>query len=222
MLSMDGKLGSDDLLTISNVINQLDSLDSSLRNLTNIAELFGPIREGNLASKLRLWYGQGPNAWLFDNAKNDLDLTESCGIDLTELLDDTGMCRRRQSISNALSLLLSLDGSPVQLDFEEAWSYFRNDYWNANLEEVLRLIRKQEGWVVFSTQDVEDAEDDDDTTSVIAASTVTSVLFPNPKAVASQYSKRFNVRGEQFDWVRRTAQRLSTILNFAKSAISGR
>lgn len=75
----------------------------------------------------------------------------------------------------------SLDGSPAMLMIDEAWTFFKDPFMRAKLEEWFRVLAKANCIVVLATQSLTDAIQSG-LMSVLIESTATKIFLPNPEA----------------------------------------
>ena len=75
----------------------------------------------------------------------------------------------------------SLDGSPAMLMIDEAWTFFKDPFMRAKLEEWFRVLAKANCIVVLATQSLHDAIQSG-LMSVLIESTATKIFLPNQEA----------------------------------------
>jgi type IV secretion system protein VirB4 len=156
---------------------------------------------GDLASRLAPWWGSGERAWLFDNAKDELDLSERIiGFDMTRILDDP-TARTPVMMYLFHRVEQRLDGTPAIIVVDEGWKALDDEVFTTRIRDWEKTIRKRNGIVGFATQSAEDA-----LSSRIAAAIVeqaaTQIFMPNPKAQARDYVGGFGLTEHEFELVR--------------------
>ena len=82
-----------------------------------------------------------------------------------------------------------LDGSPTLVALDEAWVYLRHPLFRERLREWLKTLRKMNGAVILSTQNLSDVLNSE-IGDVIVETCPTKVLLPNAEA-ANPASQRF-------------------------------
>src|SRR6185437_7634605 len=100
------------------------------RRLRYFAELLRGDRRphaADLAARLRPWWGEGPNAWLFDNQTDELDLANrTIGFDMTLVLDDPAL-RTPAMMYLFHRVEQRLDGEPTLIVIDEGWKALDDD-----------------------------------------------------------------------------------------------
>lgn len=167
-------------------------------------------REGpaSVADRLSPWCAEGQYGWLFDNPRDDMDLTETgiYGYDLTEFLTDGDAEDPHPARAPMLMYLMYrnsqlVDGEHPHIEvFEEFWKYLDDPDVSRDIKDGLLTRRKFNSFYVFSTQEPEAALSSS-ITSTIRQQLATLLLLPNPKADWASYQKLRLTRSE-FDTVK--------------------
>lgn len=182
----------------------LKTKDKSYRRLSSLrALLAGSERtEGSLIARLDKWVDQGPYAWLFDNAEDNLDVTKPMiGFDMTSILDDPTV--RTAALLYMFHRLDAIyDGkSPIINLMDEAWKLLDDDEFKRTMKDYFKTIRKRNGLVIFGTQSADDVVQSSVSRTIIEQ-TSTNIFFANPKADESSYMDHFGLSQAEFDWVK--------------------
>lgn len=186
LLTSNGEtLGATDVDRIHNAVEGSYKMPLEKRRLSLVAPLFGTGTAESLAGRLRPWYGNGPKAYLFDNATNHVSMDGCVGFDMTYLLEDASV---RLPVNQYLLHLVkhSLDGSPTIIPIDEGWAHLKDPYFAQNLEDDLKTIRKKNGMIIFTTQDPDDAAGSGILRTVIQQ-TATNIFLPNNRANEQTY-----------------------------------
>jgi type IV secretion system protein VirB4 len=179
-------------------------LDVSLNRLRYLAELFrgyGKPHSGDLFSRLKPWWGSGDRAWLFDNERDQTDLTaDTVGFDMTAILDDA------HTRTPALFYFFHrveerLDGTPSIIVVDEGWKALDDDVFVRRIKDWEKTIRKRNGVVGFATQSAQDALESRIASAIIEQA-ATQIFMINPKARAEDYINGFGLTPHEFDLVR--------------------
>jgi type IV secretion system protein VirB4 len=174
------------------------------RRLRHIAELFrGAARPntGDLWSRLRPWWGDGERAWLFDNARDQIDLTaEAVGFDITSILDDPAM-RTPAMMYLFHRVEERLDGTAAIIVVDEGWKALDDDVFVRRIKDWEKTIRKRNGIVAFATQSAQDALESRIASAIIEQA-ATQIFMANPKARASDYIEGFGLTPHEYELVR--------------------
>ncbi|ECO4313594.1 VirB4 family type IV secretion/conjugal transfer ATPase [Salmonella enterica] len=162
--------------------------DKALRSLRHLKQMLpdGDDNRTSVGGMLEKWI-TGDLKWIFNNAEDNLALSRGIyGFDTTSFLDNDTV---REPIlkylmhrGNAL-----IDGiTPFILGFEECWKLTKDAFFVDLIQDKLKTIRKENGIVVFSTQ-----EPNDVLSSAIgatfASSLSTIICLRNDKANEQSY-----------------------------------
>ncbi|MFN5351788.1 MAG: VirB4 family type IV secretion/conjugal transfer ATPase [Alphaproteobacteria bacterium] len=196
-INPDKSLSSQDFERIDEAIEGNYKLDVSERRLRNIIPFLGFEVPDSLPNRLKLWHSDGPYAGLFDNEKDELDLTKHSvyGFDMTDVLYD------KVSLGPALLYLfhrinISLDGTPTMIVLDEAWSMIDNDIFAPKLKNWLKVLRKLNAMVIFATQTVEDLGNSK-INDTLVQQTSTQIFLANSRAT-EMYRKNFMLTQREF------------------------
>ncbi|QZP09770.1 VirB4 family type IV secretion/conjugal transfer ATPase [Caenibius sp. WL] len=158
-------------------------------------------RAGDLAARLAPWWGTGERAWLFDNADDLVDLTQSVvGFDMTRILDDA-IVRTPAMMYLFHRVEQRLDGTPSIIVVDEGWKALDDEVFTARIRDWEKTIRKRNGIVGFVTQSAEDALESR-IASAIVEQAATQIFMANPKAQARDYMTGFGLTQHEYDLVR--------------------
>ena len=178
--------------------------DPKFRRLRYFRELLAGNRrpeEGDLAARLGPWIHQGPNAWLFDNEHDALDLScQVAGFDMTELLDSPAL-RTPAMMYLFHRVDERLDGTPAMIVIDEGWKALDDEVFAARIRDWLKTLRKRNAIVGFGTQSARDALDSR-IASAIVEQTATQIFMPNAKAQIDDYCKGFGLSLHELELIR--------------------
>ena len=187
-----------------------DSIDANFdqpieqRRLRHLAELFrGGHRPhaADLWARLRPWWGEGERAWLFDNARDETDLTAATvGFDMTQILDDPAM-RTPAMMYLFHRVEERLDGTAAIIVVDEGWKALDDDVFVRRIKDWEKTIRKRNGIVGFATQSAQDALESRIASAIIEQA-ATQIFMANPKARAADYIDGFGLTPHEFELVR--------------------
>ncbi len=178
--------------------------DAQFRRLRYFRELLSGSKRpeaGDLAARLSPWIHEGPNAWLFDNATDALDLSQQViGFDMTELLD-TPVLRTPTMMYLFHRVDERLDGSPAMILIDEGWKALDDAVFAARIRDWLKTLRKRNAIVGFGTQSARDALESS-ISSAIVEQTATQIFMPNAKARAEDYCEGFGLSAHELELIR--------------------
>lgn len=189
---------------IANAVAVAYDNDPAFRQLRYFRELLAGAKrpeEGDLASRLRPWIEDGPHAWLFDNAEDQLDLTQQVvGFDMTALLD-APVVRTPTMMYLFHRIDERLDGAPAMILIDEGWKALDDPVFAAAIRDWLKTLRKRNAIVGFGTQSARDALESR-IASAIVEQTATQIFMPNAKARAEDYCEGFGLSAHELDLIR--------------------
>jgi type IV secretion system protein VirB4 len=191
----DARIDAEDRAIIADAIDASYAQPPQLRRLRHLRELFRGTRRpsaGDLAARLSAWCEGGEHAWVFDNAKDELDgEIRVVGFDMTRLLDSPAL---RTPVMMYLFHRLEqrLDGEPSIIVVDEGWKALDDEVFVRRIKDWEKTIRKRNGVVGFCTQNASDALDSRIAGAIIEQS-ATQIFFPNPKAKPSDYVEGFGL-----------------------------
>ncbi|GGE98073.1 VirB4 family type IV secretion/conjugal transfer ATPase [Sphingomonas prati] len=199
--------GGADLEEIARIKDAIDAnfqQPFEARRLRYLVELFRGDRRpqaADLWSRLRPWFGEGERAWLFDNERDETDLTtRSIGFDMTQILDDPTV-RTPAMMYLFHRVEERLDGTPAIIVIDEGWKALDDDVFVRRIKDWEKTIRKRNGIVGFATQSAEDALKSQISSAIIEQA-ATQIFMPNPKAQASDYIDGFGLTSHEHELVR--------------------
>ena len=190
-------------LELDNAIRGVMSLPKALRKLARCQEFLDPVDENGTYAKLKKWCGEGSLAWVLDNDEDTLTFGEHkmFGFDVTDFID---MPEIRTPIIMYLFHRIEglIDGRPLQIFLDEFWKLLLDEYFEDFAQNKQKVIRKQNGIMVYGTQSAKDALDSDIAHTLIEQC-ATMVLMPNPKAKKEHYVDGLGLTHREFDLIRR-------------------
>jgi type IV secretion system protein VirB4 len=191
-------------IAIAKAIDEIFVHGPELRQLRYVRDLLSGGRRpqvGDLPSRLAPWILDGEQAWMFDNAEDQLDFDKQVlGFDMTELLADP---RLRTPVLLYLFHRIEdrLDGWPTMILIDEAWKALDDPMFAGRIRNWMKTLRKRNAMVGFATQSAADALDST-IASAIVEQTATAIFMPNAKAREEEYCKGFGLSHQEFEFVR--------------------
>lgn len=196
--------GPEENATIAAAVDAAYANDPSLRRLRHFKELVSGTRRpqpGDLADRLNAWIESGEHGWLFDNARDDLDLsTRVMGFDMTALLENPRL-RTPTMMYLFHRIEERLDGEPTMILIDEGWKALDDEVFAARIRDWLKTLRKRNALVGFATQSARDALDSRISTALVEQ-TATMVFMPNARARAEDYCEGFGLTEHEFALIR--------------------
>jgi type IV secretion system protein VirB4 len=196
-------LTAEDVTTLSQAIEGNYKLDKQDRRLRNIVAFLGMEGPGSLANRIAIWHSNGSHANIFDNQKDSVNLTsyKNFGFEMAELLKDK-MCLAPVLLYIFHRINISLDGTPTMIVLDEAWALIDNEVFAPKIKDWLKVLRKQNAFVVFATQSVEDAAKSRISDTLIQQ-TATQIFLPNLKATTI-YRTSFMLSAREYQLIKTT------------------
>lgn len=196
--------GPEEFSTISAAVDATYANDPSLRRLRHFKELLSGTRRpqpGDLADRLAAWIADGEHAWLFDNARDQLDLdARVLGFDMTALLENPRL-RTPTMMYLFHRIEERLDGQPTMILIDEGWKALDDEVFAARIRDWLKTLRKRNALVGFATQSARDALDSKISTALVEQ-TATMVFMPNSRARPEDYCDGFGLTPHEFALIR--------------------
>ncbi|MBM7070725.1 VirB4 family type IV secretion/conjugal transfer ATPase [Shewanella sp. 202IG2-18] len=188
-------------LELCDAVEGVMALDKPLRRLSRCLEFLDPTMENGCYLRLLKWCEQGEYAWVLDNASDELDVSKNTllAFDVTEFLDT-------QDVRTPIIMYLFhrieqlIDGRRLQIFVDEFWKLLGDKYFEDFANNKQKVIRKQNGLMVYATQSAKDI-----LASPIAHSLIeqcaTFIFMPNPKARREDYIEGFNLTEREFELI---------------------
>lgn len=172
------------------------------RRLGSLLEFFDPTDDNGLHARLSRWCRGGALGWLFDNAEDNFSLEGSpiFGFDVTDFLDNEET--RTPTIMYLFHRIEKLiDGRRLIIFMDEFWKLLLDDYFEDLVQNKLKTIRKQNGFLVMFTQSPRDALRSKISHSLIEQ-TATKIFLPNPGADYEDYVNGFKLTVREFEIIK--------------------
>lgn len=160
-------------------------------HLRRLGRVLDFLPKGDLYDRLARWcYSReegrddGPLAWVFDNPEgkiaDELGTVKTTVFDTTAFIDDAEL---RGPMSLHLFHLTErlIDGRRLAVFFSEFWKSMGDTQFAAFLKDLLKTLRKKNGFVVLDSQSPSDALDHP-LARTLLEQVATMFLFPNPGA----------------------------------------
>ena len=182
-----------------------DKLDVRHRQLSNIVKIL-PVNFERWP-QLRRWLNgdskreAGQYAYLFDNPTDCLHARDKMGFDMTHFLDN-----EPSEVRTALLMYLfhwiksKLNGRLMAIWLDEAWQYFSDPYWQAELKKILSTFRKRNAFVVMATQSISSVSQST-LKSISKDNLATQIFYPNPKGDKEDYQDMMGLTDAECEFI---------------------
>ncbi|EJT4224709.1 VirB4 family type IV secretion/conjugal transfer ATPase [Vibrio alginolyticus] len=187
---------------IFNAVNGVMGLPVQKRRLGRCMDFLDPVSDSGPAARLAKWCNGGSLAWVLDNESDALDFTNNnmFGFDVTEFLDNEEV--RTPIVMYLFHRIESLiDGRRFQMFMDEFWKLLLDEYFEDLAQNKQKVIRKQNGIMVYGTQSPKDV-----LKSKIAHSLIeqcaTFLFMPNPKADRKDYVDGLHLTEREYQLIK--------------------
>lgn len=192
---------------INQAINGVMGAAKHKRRLGALLEFFDPTDSNGLHARLSRWCRGGALGWLFDNAEDTFSLEGSSifGFDVTEFLENDET--RTPTIMYLFHRIEKLiDGRRLIIFMDEFWKLLLDDYFEDLVQNKLKTIRKQNGFLVMFTQSPRDALRSKISHSLIEQ-TATKIFLPNPGADYDDYVNGFKLTVREYEIIKNLGEK---------------
>lgn len=203
LVKRDGvELSVRDQTAISAAVKGVLALDKRDRRLFHALSFFDPTDPEGIYYRLEQWCQGHRLGWMFDNAEDNLDMTKTrvSGFDMTQLLDSDEVKGPALFYLNHRQEEL-LNGEPFVAFYDEFWRLVIEQILCEKVRDKLKVVRKQNGFLVMGTQSLRDALDSAISATLIEQ-TATKIFLPNPDGKASDYIDGFNLSEKEFEIIK--------------------
>jgi len=177
-------------------------LPKHLRRLGRVMDFLDPVPTDGPHARLAKWVQGGSLSWVLDNPEDSLDFDKASmfGFDVTEFLDNPEV--RTPVVMYLFHRIEQLiDGRRFQMFLDEFWKLLLDEYFEDLAQNKQKVIRKQNGIMVYGTQSPKDV-----LRSPIAHTLIeqcaTYVFMPNPKADRADYVEGFHLTEREYQLIK--------------------
>jgi type IV secretion system protein VirB4 len=181
--------------------------DKPKRRLGAMLEFCDPTDVNGLHARLSRWCQGGALGWLFDNPEDTFTLEGSpiFGFDVTDFLENEET--RTPTIMYLFHRIEKLiDGRRLIIFMDEFWKLLQDEYFEDLVQNKLKTIRKQNGFLVMFTQSPRDALKSKISHSLIEQ-TATKICLPNPGADYDDYVNGFKLTVREYEIVKELGEK---------------
>ncbi|WP_282128043.1 VirB4 family type IV secretion/conjugal transfer ATPase [Roseobacter litoralis] len=196
-------LTAEDNARIDAAVSGLANVPQDQRSVSVLRELigFGTGEADDIGNRLDTWAGNGRLGWVFDGDVDEISLSaDLIGFDITAFLDDP-------TIRKPLMMYLMhrveqlITGQRIAIFIDEFWKALADDYFVGFVKDKLKVIRKQNGIVVASTQSTSDVVNSPISRTVIEQC-ASLIFFRNDRASEDEMIGAFGLSSREFQIVR--------------------
>ncbi|MBE8168157.1 MAG: VirB4 family type IV secretion/conjugal transfer ATPase [Shewanella sp.] len=186
---------------LASAVSGVMSLPKPMRRLSRCLEFLDPVDNDGCYSKLQKWCQGGELAWVLDNEVDELDINNQSlfAFDVTEFLDSDEI--RTPIVMYLFHRIESLiDGRKLQIFMDEFWKLLSDEYFEDLAQNKQKVIRKQNGIMVYGTQSARDVLNSPIAHTLIEQC-ATLILMPNPKARREDYVDGLHLTEREFELI---------------------
>ncbi len=189
---------------IHEAIKDVFDLPKEERSLSALLQHLHDTDEGGVNERLQRWCKKTNGAlwWLFDNESDKFSLKDSdiFGFDVTEFLEnDETRSPLIMYLFHRIEQLI--DGRRLIIFMDEFWKLLIDEYFEDFVQNKLKTIRKQNGFLVTFTQSPRDTLKSKISHSLIEQ-TATKIFLPNPSADRDDYVNGFKLTNKEYEIVK--------------------
>lgn len=187
---------------IASAVRGTMDMPAEARRMSVLQQYLPPTDADGPHARLAKWCEGGSLGWVLDNPVDEIDLTGTryFGFDVTEFLDNDEV--RTPIIMYLFHRMEALIGTGrFILNMDEFWKMLMDPYFQRKANDVVKTIRKRDGFAIFATQSPQDV-----LSSPISHSLVeqcgTQLFLPNPRANVDDYVSGFKLTQREFSIVK--------------------
>ncbi|MBY4677962.1 TraG/VirB4 family ATPase, partial [Marinobacterium arenosum] len=188
---------------VSDAVNAvMTGLRKPSRRLRALLAFMDQTNSEGAGARLKRWCDSGSLAWVFDNDEDQLDFADSrlFGFDITSFLDNPEV--RTPIVMYLFHRMEELiDGRRFICFMDEFWKMLLDRYFEDFAQNKLKVIRKQNGFLVMGTQSARDVLRSPISHSIIEQC-ATMIFMPNPKADRQDYIDGFKLTEREFQLIK--------------------
>lgn len=197
-----GSFNNQEEKEIDKAVRGVMGLSKEKRRIGRCLDFLDPVSPNGPHARLAKWCEGGSLSWVLDNPEDALDFDNNTmfGFDVTEFLDNAEV--RTPVVMYLFHRIEQLiDGRRFQMFMDEFWKLLLDEYFEDLAQNKQKVIRKQNGIMVYGTQSPKDV-----LRSPIAHSLIeqcaTYVFMPNPKADRADYVDGFHLTEREFQLIK--------------------
>lgn len=192
---------------IHEALNGVMSLPKEHRSLSALLQFLDPTDSNGIGARLKKWCKGGANGWVFDNDEDTFELTGSniFGFDVTNFIDN-------DELNTPITMYLFhkveklIDGRRLIVFLDEFWKLLADPYFEDLVENKLKTIRKQNGFLVPITQSPAEMLKSRISASLIEQ-TATKIFLPNPEASRSDYVDGMKLTNREYELIKNFSEK---------------
>lgn len=195
-----GVISASESRIVESVVAGNFEFEYEMRRFRYLEPLFPQGDNDVLSIRFSRWINSGIFAWLFDNEDDVLDLDcTHIGYDMTDILDEKEV--RGPALSYMTHRVKStIDGNPIAIFVDEGWKGLQDEMFAADMKNWSKVIAKQEGILVFGSQEARDLSNSSVGQTLITQS-ATKLFGFEPEAIYENYVD-FGINKSEFETIK--------------------
>ncbi|WP_227272015.1 VirB4 family type IV secretion/conjugal transfer ATPase [Roseobacter weihaiensis] len=189
---------------IEQAVRSLKDIEQPLRSVEVVRELLGrssDFAEEDISTRLQKWCEGGRLGWVFDNDEDKIGFdADLMGFDITAFLDEPEI---RSPIMFYLLYRVRqlINGQRLAIFIDEFWKALDDPSFVEFAKDLLKVLRKRNGFMVMGTQDPSDVIDSSISRTIINQC-ASALFFPSDKAQEDELIGEFGLSHREYTIVR--------------------
>lgn len=189
---------------IERAVESLEQIDQANRSVSVVRELLGTSAgdgDADIGNRFEKWCEGGRLAWVFEGERDEIGFeADLIGFDVTDFLDEP-------EIRNPIMLYLLyrvrqlINGQKIAIFFDEFWKALGDSSFVEFAKDLLKVLRKQNGFIVMGTQDPSDVIASPISRTIINQC-ATKIFFPSDTAKKEEYVDEFGLSNREYTIIR--------------------
>lgn len=189
---------------IERAVQSLEQIKQSERSVSVVREVLGTSStdgDADIGARFDKWCENGRLAWVFEGEVDQIGFdADLIGFDVTDFLDEP-------EIRNPIMLYLLfrvrqlINGQRIAIFIDEFWKVLGDPSFVEFAKDLLKVLRKQNGFVVMGTQDPSDVIASPISRTIINQC-ASMIFFPSEKAKEDELVGEFGLSHREYSIIR--------------------
>lgn len=189
---------------IESAVQSLSQIGQSHRSVSVVREVLGTSAgegDSDIGTRFEKWCEGGRLAWVFEGETDQIGFdSDLLGFDVTDFLD-------APEIRTPIMLYLLyrvrqlINGQKIAIFIDEFWKSVNDPVFVEFAKDLLKVLRKQNGFMVMGTQDPSDVIASSISRTIINQC-ATTIFFPSEKAKADELVGEFGLSHREYTIIR--------------------
>ncbi|NSX56794.1 VirB4 family type IV secretion/conjugal transfer ATPase [Parasulfitobacter algicola] len=189
---------------IERAVESLEQIDQAHRSVSVVREVLGTSAgdgDADIGTRFEKWCEGGRLAWVFEGERDEIGFeADLLGFDVTDFLDEP-------EIRNPIMLYLLyrvrqlINGQKIAIFIDEFWKALGDASFVEFAKDLLKVLRKQNGFIVMGTQDPSDVIASPISRTVINQC-ASKIFFPSDTAKEEEFVDEFGLSYREYTIIR--------------------